>query len=189
MGLFEFKIRQFSKIMKWAEMQDVSQLRQFLFDNKCCNRLFVASGGSFSAAAYAELLATDQGFMSHALTPLLYMGSGFSRIATKVLLISASGCNNDIVRAYNNEYRTTKQKVGAVVLTPKGKLQSLLQEILSLIPGHVPSLRISTTHNTPIASIDLLIKEHYLCSAIGQRWGLDLSRPFVPEYGRILHAK
>ena len=41
MGLFEFKIRQFSKIMKWAEMQDVSQLRQFLFDNKCCNRLFV----------------------------------------------------------------------------------------------------------------------------------------------------
>ena len=112
MGLFEFKIRQFSKIMKWAEMQDVSQLRQFLFDDKCSNRLFVASGGSFSAAAYAELLATDQGFMSHALTPLLYMGSGFSRIATKVLLISASGCNNDIVRAYNNEYRTTKQKVG-----------------------------------------------------------------------------
>ena len=65
----------------------------------------------------------------------------------------------------------------------------MLQEILSLIPGHVPSLRISTTHNTPIASIDLLIKEHYLCSAIGQRWGLDLSRPIVPEYGRILHAK
>lgn len=341
MGLFEFKIRQFSKIMKWAEMQDVSQLRQFLFDDKSSNRLFVASGGSFSAAAYAELLATDQGFMSHALTPLLYMGSGFSRIATKVLLISASGYNNDIVRAYNNEYRTTKQKVGAVVLTPKGKLQSLLQEddsaslfeyaiptgrdgflstttlvafyallyrafgytdlnsvntditesehndinnfveqlkcislnemtaheaflhklegvdsffilysaksypvaldieskfsegavgntqladyrnfahgrfnwftqrpgqtgliclqtpddmemseeILSMIPGHVPSLRISTTHNTPIASIDLLIKEHYLCSAIGQRWGLDLSRPIVPEYGRILHAK
>ena len=128
MGLFELKIRQFSKVMKWAEMQEVSQLRRFLFDNKCSNRLFVASGGSFSAAAYAELLATDQGFMSHALTPLLYMGSGFSRIATKVLLISASGCNNDIVRAYNNEYRTTKQKVGAVVLTPKGKLQSLLQE-------------------------------------------------------------
>ena len=65
----------------------------------------------------------------------------------------------------------------------------MLQEILSLIPGHVPSLRISTTHNTPIASIDLLIKEHYLCSVIGQRWGLDLSRPIVPEYGRILHAK
>ena len=63
------------------------------------------------------------------------------------------------------------------------------EEILSMIPGHVPSLRISTTHNTPIASIDLLIKEHYLCSAIGQRWGLDLSRPIVPEYGRILHAK
>ena len=35
MGLFEFKIRQFSKIMKWAEMQDVSQLRQFLFDDVC----------------------------------------------------------------------------------------------------------------------------------------------------------
>lgn len=63
------------------------------------------------------------------------------------------------------------------------------EDILSMILGHVPSLRISTTHNTPIASIDLLIKEHYLCSAIGQRWGLDLSRPIVLEYGRILHAK
>ena len=63
------------------------------------------------------------------------------------------------------------------------------EEILSMVPGHVPTLRISTTHNTPIAAIDLLVKEHYLCSAIGQRWGLNLSSPIVPEYGRFLHAK
>lgn len=63
------------------------------------------------------------------------------------------------------------------------------EEILSMVPGHVPALRLRTLHNSQLAAIDLLVKEHYLCSALGQRWGLDLSRPVVPEYGRILHSK
>lgn len=341
MGLFENKIKQFPKILEWAERQDVAGLRHFLLDDEICSRLYVASGGSFSAAVYAEQLSADKGIMSHALTPLLYTGSGFASIAAKTLLISASGYNNDILRAYANACGTKKQEVGAVALTSKGRLQTLLQEkgsgnlfcfdiptgrdgflssasvlafytllyrafghdnlsrvstdisdeeqeeidgfvnllkrisldelteheaflhklegvdsffilysatsypvaldieskfsegavgntqladyrnfahgrfnwftqrpgqtgliclqtpddmamseeILSMVPGHVPALRLRTRHSNQLAAIDLLIKEHYLCSALGQRWGLDLSRPVVPEYGRILHSR
>lgn len=341
MGLFENKIKQFPKIFDWVERQDVSRLSNFLLDNERCNRLFVASGGSFSAAVYAEQLSADKGIMSHALTPLLYAGSGFAHVAARTLLISASGYNNDILRAYDNGCRAEEQEVGAVVLSSKGRLQTLMQEndannlfgfdiptgrdgflssttvlafytllyrafghtelssvstdmsekeqeeingfvnrlkrisldelteheaflhklegvdsffvlysaksypvaldieskfsegavgntqladyrnfahgrfnwftqrpgqtgliclqtpddvemseeILSMVPGHVPALRLRTSHNSQLAAVDLLVKEHYLCSALGQRWGLDLSRPVVPEYGRILHSK
>lgn len=128
MGLFENKIKQFPKIFDWVERQDVSQLSNFLLDNERCNRLFVASGGSFSAAVYAEQLSADKGIMSHALTPLLYAGSGFAHVAARTLLISASGYNNDILRAYDNGCRAEEQEVGAVVLTSKGRLQTLMQE-------------------------------------------------------------
>lgn len=341
MGLFENKIKQFPQILEWAEKQDVSGMRRFLLDDAGCNRLFVASGGSYSAAVYAEQLSAGKGVMSHALTPLLYAGSGFAGMAAKTLLISASGCNNDILRAYDNAHHAMAQDAGAVVLTSKGRLQTILQEqnacnlfcfdiptgrdgflssvsvlafyallyrafghddlgsvgvgiseaeqedidgfvnllkrisldelteheaflhklegvdsffilysaksypvaldieskfsegavgntqladyrnfahgrfnwftqrpgqtgliclqtpddvvmseeILGMVPGHVPALRLHTQHSGQLAAIDLLIKEHYLCSALGQRWGLDLSRPVVPEYGKILHRK
>lgn len=128
MGLFENKIKQFPKIFDWVERQDVSRLGGFLHGNDRCNRLFVASGGSFSAAVYAEQLSADRGIMSHALTPLLYTGSGFAHMAARTLLISASGYNNDILRAYDNGCLTEKQETGAVVLYSKGKLQTLMQE-------------------------------------------------------------
>lgn len=341
MGLFENKIKQFPQILEWAERQDVSELGQFLLEDERCSRLFVASGGSYSAAVYAEQLSADRGVMSHALTPLLYAGSGFADIAARTLLISASGCNNDILRTCDNALHAKMQDAGAVVLTSRGRLQALLQdqsqgclfsfdvptgrdgflsstsvlafyallyrafghddlgsvgvgiseaeqedidgfvnllkrisldelteheaflhklegvdsffilysaksypvaldieskfsegavgntqladyrnfahgrfnwftqrpgqtgliclqtpddvdmseEILSMVPGHVPALRLRTRHDGQLAAIDLLVKEHYLCSALGQRWGLDLSRPVVPEYGKILHRK
>lgn len=341
MGLFENKIKQFPKILEWAESQDVSRFGHFLLDDESHNRLFIASGGSFSAAVYAEQLSAEMGLMSHALTPLLYTGSGFADIAAKTLLVSASGYNNDILRAYGNAHSAKRQEVGAVTLTQEGRLQALIQEqctdslfdfniptgrdgflsstsvlafyallyrafgyvdvgsvrtdvsdeeqeeidgfvnllkrisldelteheaflhklegvdsffilysarsypvaldieskfsegavgntqladyrnfahgrfnwftqrpgqtgliclqtpddaamseeILGMVPGHVPALRLRTRHCNQLAAIDLLIKEHYLCSALGQRWGLDLSRPVVPEYGRILHSR
>ena len=63
----------------------------------------------------------------------------------------------------------------------------LSEEILSKLSLHVPTLQLKTNHSTPLGCIDLLIKEHYLCSALADRWGLDISRPTVPEYGKILH--
>ena len=159
MGLFENKIKQFPKIFDWVERQDVSRLSSFLLDNDRCNRLFVASGGSFSAAVYAEQLSADKGIMSHALTPLLYARSGFAHVAARALLISASGYNNDILRAYDNGCRAEEQDMGAVVLTSKGRLQTLMQEndANSLFGFDIPTGRDGFLSSTTVVAFYTLL--------------------------------
>ena len=337
MKLFDKKISQFPEIVDWAKRLDVTELANFLSNNKG-SQLFLASGGSYSAAAFAELLSVKNRIMAHAMTPHFYLTSGFDKIPAQSLLISASGANNDICRAFEAG-RDNLQEMGAITLSSKGRLQSLMKElgegrvysydiptgrdgflstntvlsfyillyrafgyndldelnveiqdsdldhihqfltslkniseeemsdheaflhklegvdsffilytgksypvaldieskfsegaigntqladyrnfahgrfnwftqrpgqtgliclqtpddlelsetILSKLPMHVPTLRLRTVHSTPLGCIDLLIKEHYLSSALADRWGLDISRPTVPEYGRFLY--
>ncbi len=340
MGLFERKIKEFPKIIDWVGKLDVDALAKFVLNADVCNRMFIASGGTYSAAAFAELLSIERGLMSKALTPMIYSGSRYHEIAANTLLLSASGNNMDIRRAYKICHESGRQGLTALVLSEKGGLQEdmrktdsrllsykqptgndgflstttvlafylllykaygysdidklqeaiadadmdninafvqslksvpfdeltdhevflhklegidsffvlygaksypvaldieskfsegalgntqladfrnfahgrfnwftqrpgqtgliclqhpddveMSEELLGMLPMHVPTLRLRTKHASLLGSIDLLIKEHYLCSAIGEKWGLDISRPVVPEYGRILHRK
>lgn len=336
--LFDKKISQFPDIISWAKTLDVTEPGKFLTNNKA-NKLFLASGGSYSAAAFAELLSVKKQIMAHAMTPHFYLTSGFYSLPAQTLLISASGANNDICRTFEAG-KANLQEMKAITLSSKGKLQSLMndsesgnvysydiptgrdgflstntvlsfyillyrafgyndldelqtempeteseeinrfitslkhisdeemteheaflhklegvdsffilytgksypaaldieskfsegaigntqladyrnfahgrfnwftqrpgqtgliclqtpedtelsEEILNRLPVHVPILRLRTSHTTPLGCIDLLIKEHYLCSALADRWGLDISRPSVPEYGKFLHG-
>ena len=52
--LFDKKISQFPDIISWAKNLDVTKLSNFLINDKS-NKLFLASGGSYSAAAFAEM--------------------------------------------------------------------------------------------------------------------------------------
>lgn len=335
--LFDKKISQFPEIISWAQNLDVTELSKILVNDKS-NKLFLASGGSYSAAAFAEMLSVKEQIMARAMTPHFYLTSDIDRMPAQTLLISASGANNDICRAFEAGI-TSQQEVNAITLSSKGRLQSLMndsqkgkvfsydiptgrdgflstntvlsfyillyrafgyedlnhlqteiqeseqdeinqfvtslknipenemsdheaflhklegvdsffilytgrsypaaldieskfsegaigntqladyrnfahgrfnwftqrpgqtgliclqtpadtelsEEILSRLPLHVPTLRLRTKYSTPLGCIDLLIKEHYLCSALADRWGLDISRPSVPEYGKILY--
>lgn len=339
MSLFERKIKEFPTIIKWVEDTDVSALRRFILDNSLPNRFFLGSGGSYSAAAFAESLSIQKGFMSRAITPFMFDGGHYNKIPASTLLISASGSNNDILRSFREANNGQVQRVGALTLSPKGWLHDemekdksetlfefpiptgrdgflstntvlafylflykvfgyddidlldptispdedkeisdfvnslkqipsdgmtsqeaflhklegvdsffvlytansypaafdieskfsegamgntqladyrnfahgrfnwftqrpgqtgliclqtpedvqMSEEILSHLPVYVPILRIKTKHRSPLGCIDLLIKEHYLCKAMAERWGLDISRPKVPDYGRYLH--
>lgn len=123
-NLFDKKISQFPDIISWAKNLDINDLSNFLMDDKC-NKLFLASGGSFSAAAFAELLSVKRRIMAHSMTPHFYLTSGYDGLPAQTLLISASGANNDICRAYEagkNNY----QQMKAITLSSKGKLQSLM---------------------------------------------------------------
>lgn len=338
MGLFERKIKQFPEIIKWAGSQDIELLSEYLLSEKGISRIFLASGGSYSATAYAELLSVENGIMANAMTPFFYRTTGFDKIPSKMMIVSASGANGDVFRAFTSGMEGKVQNVSAITLTSKGRLQEqfrangldtlfaydiptgrdgflstntvlsfyillyrafgyedidklspevtkeeqeqikefvnhlkdipdedmtdqeaflhklegvdsffilytgkgwpaaldieskfsegavgntqladyrnfahgrynwftqrpgqtgliclqtpedvdLSEVILKRPPIHVPILRLKTDFTTPLGVIDLLIKEHYLCSALGRRWGLDLSRPVVPDYGRFL---
>ena len=74
MKLFDKKIRQFPEIVEWTKCLDVTELATFLEYNKG-SQLFLASGGSYSAAAFAELLSVKNRIMAHAMTPHFYLTS------------------------------------------------------------------------------------------------------------------
>lgn len=341
MRLFEKKISRFPATLKWASEQDTEPLRRFLTEEIGGGVLFVGSGGSYSAAAFGELLVAARGVMARALTPYVYAGSGFRSVPAKTLLISAGGNNGDICRAYDAARSSGVQKPGALSLRVGGVLQDefrkdkndnlfayqmpggsdgflssntvlsfyvllakalgyvgtekldcgitekeaqeisafveglkhipdheltphqaylqklesvdsffilysahglpaaldleskfsegaigntqladyrnfahgrfnwftqrpgqtgliclqtpsdreMSEEIISMLPSHVPTLRISTAHDTPLAAVDLLIKGHYLCNALAARWDLNLARPSIPHYGRPLYRR
>lgn len=73
MGLFEHNIKPFPETLRWVKEQDVSTLNHFLTDEDGKNRLFLASGSLYSAAAFAELMSADRGIMAHALTPFFFL--------------------------------------------------------------------------------------------------------------------
>ena len=98
MGLFEHKIAEFPEIREWVNSLDISNISDFLLTDQELSRMFLASGGSYSAASFAELLSVEKGIMGHAMTPFIYTGGGYEKIHGKTLLISASGANKDIWR-------------------------------------------------------------------------------------------
>ena len=116
--LFDKKISQFPDIISWAKTLDVTEPGKFLTNNKA-NKLFLASGGSYSAAAFAEQLSVKKKIMAHAMTPHFYLTSGFESLPAQTLLISASGANNDICRAFeagktNRQEMNKKVSMGAL---------------------------------------------------------------------------
>lgn len=339
MGLFEHKITKFPEIRSWVNSLDVSKISDFLLKDGGVNRMFLASGGSYSAASFAELLSVEKGIMGHAMTPFIYTGGGYEKIHGKTLLISASGANNDIRRGFEACIKGGNQEIAALTLSKDSRLQEhfdqerignlfdysiptgrdgflstcsvfafylilyrafgfddadklsmevseeeskeifnfvdslkhipsnslsdhevfvnklegvdsffvlytakslpaaqdieskfsegalgntqladyrnfahgrynwftqrpgqtgliclqtpdaseMSEEILGKLPEHVPIIRLTTSYDTPLGCIDLLVKEHYLCSALASRWGLDISRPVVPAYGKELY--
>lgn len=340
MGKFEYDIKFFGNTIDCMREQSVEALQSFLKEDDGLPILFIASGGSYSAAVFAETLAVKNNRMAHALTPYMYLESGFKNIPAKVLLITASGNHKDAHRVVDHFLTSNSQKFGILLMSSKSSLLPRLEEagtdnifvysitnyqrdgflatntllasyillykvyekedlaqlekspqemdlakitefvyklknipdddftnqeaflhklegvdsffilysahnapvafdveskfseggigntqladyrnfahgrfnwftqrpgqtgmiclqspgdiefselILNKLPASVPILRLRTVFSSSMGIIDLFIKAQYLCLHIGAKWGLDLGRPFVPEYGKEIH--
>ena len=109
---FNGELTKLSETIRWAEMQDVSRLAQFLFvENKRVPLVCIGSGGSLSACHYAvQLYQRYNGVLAQAMTPLQLMYAGRDVIRnSKLLFLSASGKNKDILNAikYGVQYNET----------------------------------------------------------------------------------
>lgn len=96
------ELLQLRNSVQWADAQDVSSLRDFLYQNNTERPLIcIGSGGSLSACFYAALLyKLHNGILATAMTPLELMYSGQELIrGSKLLYLSASGKNKDILNA------------------------------------------------------------------------------------------
>ena len=115
---FKNELQILSQTIKWAEEQDIVSLSKFLFaENKQLPLVCVGSGGSLSACHYAvQLYQRRNGVLAQAMTPLqlIYAGREIIR-GCKLLFLSASGKNKDILNAI--KYGVKYNEVGMMSLT------------------------------------------------------------------------
>lgn len=72
-------------------------------------------------------------------------------------------------------------------ITPESK--KVAEDILSELPNEIPVMRLSTSFDGSMGTMDLLLKGMYLSKYLGLRWGLDIGAPNVAEFGKIIHRK
>ena len=161
---FKGELERLSETLQWAEQQDVTRLAQFLFaENKQTPLVCIGSGGSLSACHYAaQLYQQRNGVLAQAMTPLQLMYAGRNIIrCSKLLFLSASGKNKDILNAikYGIKYKEAgmmsltlrKNNPTEELLQPCPKVQRWCEDIPTKKDGFLAT-------NSLVASFTLLCK-------------------------------
>ncbi len=66
-------------------------------------------------------------------------------------------------------------------------IDSLAQKIANVLPKQFPRAFLRSSHNGPIAAIDLLMQVFLLVHEVGKRANIDPGRPKVPDFGRKIY--
>lgn len=128
MGKFEYYIKFFGNTIDCMREQSVEAFQSFLKEDNGLPILFITSRGSYSAAIFAKTLAVKNNRMAHALTPYMYLESGFKNIPAKVLLITASGNHKDAHRVVDHFLTSNSQKFSILLMSSKSSLLPRLEE-------------------------------------------------------------
>ena len=128
---FNSELEKIQDTIQWAERQDVSSLSKFLFgENRQTPLVCIGLGGSLSACHYAAMLSQQRnGVVSVAMTPLQLMYSGREIIrGSKLLFLSASGKNKDILNAIKYGVKYNEAGMMSLTLRNGNPTEELLQQ-------------------------------------------------------------
>lgn len=128
---FKGELKKLSETIRWAEQQDVTRLAQFLFaENKQIPLVCIGSGGSLSACHYAvQLYQQCNGVLAQAMTPLQLMYAGHNIIrSSKLLFLSASGKNKDILNAIKYGVKYNETGMMSLTLRKNNPTEELLEQ-------------------------------------------------------------
>lgn len=128
---FKGELEKLAGTIKWAEQQDVTRLVRFLFaENKQIPLVCIGSGGSLSACHYAVLLNLQRnGMLAQAMTPLQLMYSGREVLrSSKLLFLSASGKNKDILNAIKYGVKYNETGMMSLTLRKNNPTEKLLEQ-------------------------------------------------------------
>lgn len=128
---FKDELTNIPSTIQWAGQQDVNSLTKFLFsENKETPLICIGSGGSLSACHYAAQLSQKRnGVLAEAMTPLQLMYAGKEIIrSSKLLFLSASGKNKDILNAIKYGLKYNETGMMSLTLRKNNPTEELLQE-------------------------------------------------------------
>ena len=128
---FKGELKMLSDTIRWAEQQDVTRLAWFLFvENKQIPLVCIGSGGSLSACHYAvQLYQQRNGVLAQAMTPLQLMYSGREVLrSSKLLFLSASGKNKDILNAVKYGVKYNETGMMSLTLRKNNPTEELLNQ-------------------------------------------------------------
>ena len=128
---FNSELEKLQDTIRWAEKQDVTRLAKFLFaDDKRVPLVCVGSGGSLSACHFAAQLSQQRnGVLAEAMTPLQLMYAGKDIIRdSKLLFLSASGKNKDILNAIKYGVKYNETGMMSLTLRKNNPTEELLQQ-------------------------------------------------------------
>ena len=128
---FNSELEMIGGTIKWAEKQDVASLTKFLFaENRQTPLVCIGSGGSLSACHYAAMLYKQRnGVLAEATTPLQLMYSGKEILRSgKLLFLSASGKNKDILNAIKYGVKYNETGMMSLTLRKNNPTEELLEQ-------------------------------------------------------------
>lgn len=163
---FKGELEKLSGTIKWAEKQDVTALRSFFSVNAGTPLICIGSGGSYSAASYAaQLYLQRNGVLAQAMTPLQLMYAGRDIIRdSKLLFLSASGKNKDILNAIKYGVKYNEAGMMSLTLRKNNPTEELLQQYPKVLRW---SEDIPTEKDGFLATNSLAATFTLLCNAAG----------------------
>jgi HAD superfamily hydrolase (TIGR01484 family) len=97
---FRKEIEESFATIKWALEQNTDLIQKRIFQDLNKPLFIVGSGGSLSACHFVASIYQNLGYIAKAITPLELYYSRFAIKNTKILFLSSSGKNNDILFAF-----------------------------------------------------------------------------------------
>lgn len=128
---FKEELEKLPNTIKWAGEQDVTCLSKFLFaEDRQTPLVCIGSGGSLSACHYAaQLYQRRNGVLAEAMTPLQLMYAGREIIrSSKLLFLSASGKNKDILNAIKYGVKYNETGMMSLTLRKNNPTEELLEQ-------------------------------------------------------------
>ncbi|MGE0567418.1 MAG: HAD hydrolase family protein [Bacteroidia bacterium] len=122
---FKKEIEESYSTVNWALDQDTSLIQDRIFKNVTKPLFIVGSGGSLSACHFAASVYQNLGCIAKAITPLELYYARFSLKNSKVLFISSSGRNNDILFAFKVALQNHADSITTICMRKDAPLTKL----------------------------------------------------------------
>lgn len=122
---FKKEIEESYSTINWALSQDTTLIKDRIFKNVNKPLFIVGSGGSLSACHFVASIYQNLGCIAKAITPLELYYARFSLKNSKILFISSSGKNNDILFAFKVAIQNHADSITTICMRKDAPLTKL----------------------------------------------------------------